>query len=283
MMFSNENFSDVYKDYSRDRFLVYKRSGEYNCSPKSIITYSAHHNSEEFRELITSKKYKNIINNTTSANLLSDLEIEKNKLFDNYGYAFMGYPYDLKETELKNIESGKAFLRVNHKDNVIYTVNKVKDWYIFKLFLPNRAEFWDGKKSETVLKADLMASWCVKRLPDIAKFDTIIPGVTKMSDVINIDPSFRYFEEKGIRYSTHTFADKDGHRISIEYKKDGRGVYRVSNIVKVKEGWNLLPYLLPIDRKLIDPNYDESSDESEEKTMLSECSSDNESGSCVIS
>ena len=194
----------------------------------------------------------------------------------------MGYPYDLKETELQNIKSRKAFLRVNYENNVVYTVNKVKDWYIFKLFFPSRTEFWDGEKSETVLKANLMAVWCVKRLPDTEKFNTIIPGITTMSDVINIDPSFRYFEENGIRYSTHTFADKDGSRISIEYKKDSRGVYRVSNIAKVKEGWNLLPYLLPIDRKLIDPDCDESSADSEEKTVVSESSSDNEPGACTI-
>ena len=282
MMFLNENFSDVYKNYLRDKFLVYKHPGKYNCSPESIITYNAHHNSEVFKELIKSKNYKDIINNNTPANLLSDLEIDKNKLFDDYSYSFMGYPYDLKETELQNIKSRKAFLRVNYENNVVYTVNKVKDWYVFKLFFPSRTEFWDGEKSETVLKANLMAVWCVKRLPDTEKFNTIIPGITTMSDVINIDPSFRYFEENGIRYSTHTFADKDGSRISIEYKKDGRGVYRVSNIAKVKEGWNLLPYLLPIDRKLIDPNYDESSTDSEEKAVVSKSNSGNESSICTI-
>lgn len=69
---------------------------------------------------------------------------------------------------------------------------------------------------------------------------------------------------------------------SIEYEKDSNGIFRVKKIYWTAEGYNPLPYLLPIDRKLIDPNYDESSTDSEEKTVVSKSNSGNESSICTI-
>lgn len=255
MICSGDHLKDVYKSCLRDEFLVYTKPGKYNCVPDFVIPYFGSRFDALFKKLMASENYKRIINNTFSANLLPSLEIEQSKLCDHESYAFMGTPYNLEETELENIEFGRTLLRINQKMNVVYTVSKADDWYIFKLFFPSESAYWDGHTEETKLTLNLVSVWCVKQLPDIRKFDLVVPGLTTMNDVMDIDPSFRYFEKNEIRYSTHSFADKDGTRISIEYRKDARGIYRVSNIVRVKEGYNLLPYLLPIDRQLVDPNY----------------------------
>ena len=283
MFYSNENIKE---DYLREKFDIYNNDNcmrNYTLGPSGSIVPIIEMldlANKAYKELLSSNDFKKLVSNTKPANTLIDSEISKSKLYDDSKYGNMGMPCKLEETELENIKSGKTLLRVNEKNHkMIYTVSKSGDWYIFKNFSPTKGSFGHERN---VVKLLLRSIWCVKRLSDAKQFNTIVPGVTTMSDVINIDPSFRYFEEKGIRYSTHTFADKGGARISIEYKKDSRGVYRVSNIIKVKEGWNLLPYLLPIDRKLIDPNYDEASVESEEKTMLSESDSNEKSGSCTI-
>ena len=41
----------------------------------------------------------------------------------------------------------------------------------------------------------------------------------------------------------------------VEYYKNYKGIYRVKDVTSGIEGLNLLPCLLPIDRKLIDPSY----------------------------
>ena len=254
MFYSNNNINIDYKDCVRESFLVYKSEGDSNYFSEPSIICDKKYKSKRFKEILSSKNYKKIINNKTLASSLSNLELEKNNLCDNYeSYAFMGYPYSLEETELKNIQSGKTLLRANKKNNVFYTVSKSGDWYIFKNFFAIKGNF-GAKRNFTRLS--LMSIWCVrKQVPDLKKFDNIILGLTTMNDIMSIDPSFRFFRGNEVCYSTHTFADENCSRISIEYKQDSRGIYRVSNVVKVREGYNLLPYLLPIDRKLIDPNY----------------------------
>lgn len=63
------------------------------------------------------------------------------------------------------------------------------------------------------------------------------------------------------------FSDEKGHVITIKYYKNIQGIYKVENVTMATEGYNLLPYLLPIDRKLIDPNYNfEPEEESNPQT-----------------
>lgn len=254
MFYSNSNVDIDYKDCLRESFLVYKREGNYNYFSEPDIIYGKKYKSKRFKEILSSKNYRNIIDNKTPANLLIDSKLEKNELCDNYeSYVCLGYPYGLEETELENIRSGKTLLRANGKNNVFYTVSKSDEWYVFKNFFAVKGNF-GAKKNFTRL--NLMSVWCVrKHLPDIEKFNSIILGLTTMSDIMSIDPSFRFFRGNEVCYSTHTFADENDSRITIEYKQDSSGIYRVSNVVKVREGYNLLPYLLPIDRQIIDPNY----------------------------
>lgn len=261
-MCSSEHFSDVYKDYSRDKFYIYGNDRHfcgYNLLESGILKPIIEMLNPIYPEFLSSNYYNSLIDNSSSTALLENSEVSKNNLYDDYHYAFMGMPYTLEETELENIRLGKTLLRVNDKNHqIIYTVSKSGDWYVFKNFSLVKGNFGHEKNCTKLL---LRSVWCVKQLPDIKKFDMVIPNVTKMDDVINIDPSFRYFEENGVLYSTHTFADEKSTRISIEYKKDSMGIYRVSNVVRVQEGYNLLPYLLPIDRQLIDPNYVPPTDE----------------------
>lgn len=253
MFYSSENLN---KDYLREKFYIYKDNGHfhgYNLSESGILKPIIEMLNPIYPEFLSSSYFNSLINNNSSAALLENSKVSKNNLYDDYHYAFMGMPYTLEETELENIRLSKTLLRVNDKNHqIIYTVSKSGDWYIFKNFSLVKGNFGHEKNCTKLL---LRSVWCVKQLPDIAKFNTIMPGVTTMDNVISIDPSFRYFEENGVRYSTHTFADEKGTRISIEYKKDSMGIYRVLNVVRVQEGYNLLPYLLPIDRKLIGPDY----------------------------
>lgn len=268
-MFYSSNSIDIeYRDCFRESFLVYLTNGNYYyplVGPKIVDDEDGE--KVKFQEIMSCESYSKLVDNYTLASLLLNSKIEKNKLCDNCeDFVVLGYPYTLEDTEFQNIRSGKTLLRVNSDSNVIYTVSRSDDWYIFKNFFPVKGNL--GNK-ENRTKLSLISVWCVKdQLPDIKDFNNIIKGITTISDIKNIDPSFRYLKRNDLCYSTHTFADKKGSRITIEYKKDNMGIYRVSDVIRVTEESNVLPYLLPIDRKLIDKNYKETTD----KIKKSKCS-----------
>lgn len=260
MFYSGESVDIDYKDCLRENFSIYLSDGNYSNALFSPKIIDKDGKGVKFEEIMSCESYSRFVNNYTLASLLLNSKIEKNKLCDNCeDFVVMWYPYSLEDTEFENIRSGKTLLRVNRDYNVIYTVSRSDDWYIFKNFLPVKGNL--GNK-ENRTKLSLVSVWCIRdQVPDIKNFDCIIKGITTISDIKNIDPSFRYLKRNGLCYSTHTFADKKGSRITIEYKKDSMGIYRVSNVMRVTEESNLLPYLLPIDRKLIDTNYKETPDE----------------------
>lgn len=223
-----------------------------------------------FKRFLRTRRYTDAVNNIDSALGLSSINIDITQLIDRWDWALHSFPPSLEDQEQMYISNNEAFLRVNTKDKVVYTVKRSGDWYIFKSFIPG---IWSTcehaeknrkvENSEAKLLLKECSQWCVKQLPNLDLFSNIHPNITTMEEVIQMDPSFRYCEQDGIRYSTHTFADTKGTRISIRYKKDEDGIFRVINFTRVWEGFNVLPYLLPIDRQLIDPNYTPSEEPEE--------------------
>lgn len=278
-MFSNVNRQPPVNTYLRERFVGYYLDSEYNytykestlmCRPdKPLVLVSP---PGEIERLLQTQRYADAINNTDSAAGLNSVNIDSMKLVDSWDQALESFSPSLEEQELTHMFNNEAFLRVNTKDKIVYTVKRSGDWYIFKSFIPGmwttREHIGESQvrvvKNNTLLKE--CSQWCVKQLPSLDLFNNIRPYVTTMEEVIQMDPSFRYYEEDEIRYSTHTFADPKGTCISIRYKKDKDGVFRIVNFNKAWEGFNVLPYLLPVDRQLIDPGYTppEETEESEE-------------------
>ena len=93
-------------------------------------------------------------------------------------------------------------------------------------------------------------------------FDNIIPSVSTFDDVQNIDPNVILFNKGSgqTALTHHAFNDRNGTMIFIDYVKHPDGTFYVSSIQRYENGQNLLPYLLPIDQQLIDPNYEPPSD-----------------------
>lgn len=263
MFYSSDSIDIDLKDCFRKNFSVYLSEAHYYdplIGPKIIGDEDG--KKVKFEEIMSCESYRQRVNNYTLASLLLNSKIEKNELCDNSGdFDVLWYPYSLEDTEFENIKSGKTLLRVNSEEKIIYTVSRSDDWYIFKSFFPVKGNL--GNKEDRT-KLSLTSVWCVKEVPNLKDFNNIIKGITTISDIKNIDPSFRYLKRNDLYYSTHTFADKKGSRITIEYKKDSMGICRVSDVIRVTDGRNILPYLLPIDRKLIDPNYKETPDEVKE-------------------
>lgn len=236
----------------------------YNAGPYfGILTTAiemANPRDEVYEQFKSLRNYKKYINNVTPAESLESLDPSKIKDFDNYTNRI--FPIEINiidKTEVENIKSGKTILRVNDKNQVIYTVSKVGDRFVFKNF--SLIEGWPGPGYS--LKLFLQSIWYVKQLPNIKDFKNIEPYVSRVDDVIKIDPNFRCCEKDGNLYSTHFFAEEKGAVITIKYYRNCQGIYKVEKITEAMEGFNLFPWLLPIDRKLIDPNYVPEPEESE--------------------
>lgn len=256
MFYSNYNVSSSYKECLVNDIQIYsENNGVYNsCMEFGILKTAiemSNPRDEVYEKFKSLRNYKKYINNETSARNLKTLDPSEVKGFDNYANRI----YDKKisiidETEKENIKSGKTLLRLNDKNQVIYTVSKVGDRFAFKNFSLIEGNLGPGYS----VKLFLNSIWYVKQLPDIKNFDNILPLVSSIDDVINADPNFRCCEKNGILYSTHFFADEKGHTITIEYFKNSKGIYKVKNITRAAEGFNLLPCLLPIDKELLSSN-----------------------------
>ncbi len=195
--------------------------------------------SATLKSFMLSDKYKPFINNIADASHLLDSPCNPQDLVDEL--YFNSYtPPEIED--LKDVKSGKALLRVNVSARVVYTVHKFRDWFIFKVF-------WASDSPIEVAK------WCVKKLPNLSGFKDIKPGVTTFNEVVKMDASCRFVEEGDTLRSKHVFADEHGSIAHIEYKKNDAGKFLVDKVYWESNGRNLLPYLLPIDRQLIDPSY----------------------------
>lgn len=258
MFYLNYSANNSYQDYLVSDIQIYDQEARnYHSRTEFGVVRSAVEVSnprdevyETFRSL---RKYKKYIDNKTPAESLESLNPNEIKHFDNYANFICCKKLEMMDKiETNNIKTGRTLFRVNDKNQVVYTVSKVGDWFVFKNF--SLAEgYYHGPGYG--LRLYLNSVWYVKQLPDIEKFKNILPYDSTIDDVIKIDPNFRCYQKDGVLYSTHFFADKRGHAITIKYYKNIQGIYKVENITTATEGYNLLPYLLPIDRKLIDPNY----------------------------
>lgn len=218
------------------------------------------------KKFSSSHKYKNMINNCTSAATLSYSDIRKNGFWsgDNVGdylrydhTSYTCFDFTLEHImETSSIESGEALLRVNKEKNVIYTVRKTQGTcgnpeYVFRAFTLSIR----GGNSQNI-QAILQSHCCIEQLPDILFLkNNIHLGITSLDDIKNNIPDTKvsFNEDKG--FSTYACADKYGSIVRIRYAKDKYGVFRVENVDWTCSGYNVLPYLLPIDRQLIDPDY----------------------------
>lgn len=221
------------------------------------------------KEIRTSPMYRGMINNTDSAAGLPDYHIAKGSLFNDGSYGFRGDTICFDDTDvadMSDVQHRRAFLRVNTKTGVVYTIRKTSiatqdgrmDYYMFRLFRPSGG------------RLHLTSNWCASQIPDLALFDGIMPYVSTFRDVQRIDPSVILFDKgdgRGI-VSHHAFCDKNGTMIYIDYERRANGELYVSGIQKYENGHNLLPYLLPIDRQLIDPNYAQHTDEKTGCTIM---------------
>lgn len=264
MFCSHCNLNDGYKNNLVNDIEIYSsKDGIYHCQTyfgilQSVIEVSNPRDDvyEKFKSL---KNYKKYIDNETPAENLAGLDPSEIKDFDNYSNLICDEKLRMmNRKEMEEIKSGRTLLRVNDENQVIYTVSKVGDRFIFRNF--SLADDYPG--SGYSLRLFLNSAWYVKQLPHIKDFKKVIPYCTTVDDIMKIDPSFRCCLKNGVLYSTHYFASKINNAITIKYYKNFQGIYKVESVTGCTEGYNLLPYLLPIDRKLIDPNY--NSDDKEE-------------------
>lgn len=258
MFYLNYSVNNSYENYLVSNIQVYDQEARnYHSRTEFGIVRSAievsNPRDEVYETFKSLRNYKKYIDNKTPAESLENLNPSDIKHFDNYANFICIKKLEMMDkTETNNIKTGKTLLRVNDKNQVVYTVSKVGDRFVFKNFTLAEGYYFGPGYS---LRLYLNSAWYVKQLPDIKKFKNIRPFDSTIGDVIKIDPNFRCCRKNGTLYSTHFFADEMGHVITIKYYKNIQGIYKVENVTMATEGYNLLPYLLPIDRKLIDPSY----------------------------
>lgn len=246
-----------------------------------------HQSCKLYDEFLKSDIYSKFVNNVSYANTLKNSNIEnvngglpENELCRYWEWIpYLSAGYVAPEIEdMQDIKLGRAFLRVNKDKKVIYVVKKINDWYIFKPYVVA------GTLSDLRLRP--LSQYWIKKIPNKMYFKALLAGKPCSDIITSYDINSGLYSDEfdsGKLHSKHAFADKYGTIADITYLKGDDGKLHVDKVDWIANGLNPLPYLLPIDRKLIGPNYNESFDESEEKTVVSESSSDNESGSCVIS
>ena len=249
-------------------------------------------NKFRIKNFLENPEIKKMVDNQHSAKDIEYTDVTKNGFysfnneesylrFDHSSY--VPFDFDLNQIDLSAIKSKKCLLRVNAKKNVVYTVRKTRakngvPEYIFRTFL---LVMYNDDPND--IKAILQSHCCIKELPNISFFKhEIKTGLTSLDEVKEKISDTEVKVDGNKAYSKYAYSDKYGSVASIEYEKDSNGIFRVKKIYWTAEGYNPLPYLLPIDRKLIDPNYDESSTDSEEKAVVSKSNSGNESSICTI-
>lgn len=286
---SMENFTF---DYPREVSSYSKIKDFVNFKKNEMNPTMCYLNKFRIKNFLENPEIIKMIDNQNSAKNLEYTDVTKNGFysfenkedylrFDHNSY--VPFDFDLNQIDLPDIKNKKCLLRVNTEKNVVYTVRKTRakngvPEYIFRTFL---LVMYNGDPND--IKAVLQSHCCIKELPNISFFKhEIKTGLTSLDEVKEkiLDTEVKIDGDKA--YSKYACADKYGSVASIEYEKDSNGIFRVKNINWTAEGYNPLPYLLPIDRKLIDPNYDESSADIETKATVNKNSRDNKSSSCTI-
>lgn len=221
------------------------------------------------KEILKNPIYSAMVNNTDSAASLPDFQIARGSLFNDESYGFMSMSIffdDAYITDMSDVQNRRAFLRVNTKTGVVYTVRRTEvttpsrpmNYYMFRAFRPQGGRLY------------LLSNWCVSQIPDLSSFDRIIPHIWTFRDVQQIDPGAILFNKSNVPglVSHHAFCDKNGTKIYIDYVRRPDGEYYVSDVQRYEDGHSLLPYLLPIDRQLIDPSYVPTDDEKPSCTIM---------------
>ena len=232
--------------------------GRSNFNPRTAMGTIC--NIRNAKEVLKLPLYRQNINNTDLATNLPDSHIAKGSLFNDNSYGFRGDALGIDDTDINDVQNHRAFLRVNEKTGVVYTVRRSEvltsrgcvNYYMFRLF----------QLDVSSKRLILLSSWCVSQIPALRLFDNIIPSVSTFDDVQNIDPNVILFNKGSgqTALTHHAFNDRNGTMIFIDYVKHQNGTFYVSSIQRYENGQNLLPYLLPIDQQLIDPNYEPPSD-----------------------
>lgn len=201
-------------------------------------------------DLLALPSFRALINNRSLALELPDTPLDTSKYYNMCDpmTAFRSY-WPIGTEEIPDVVAGTSFLRVNKAQNIIYTVSKSGNEYIFTVF----GMHYDDTVKD--MRTCLSGRWKVKKIPDIRFFKSIRPNITTADDVRANDTNFSLNETGGEYISHHVFADELGSIAWVHYKKHDDGRIYVDRVEWESSGWNVLPYLLPIDRQLVDPNY----------------------------
>lgn len=210
-------------------------------------------------------KQRDLLDNKFPASKLNYSDIGKDGFYstdNNHNYlrydhnSYIPFDFALEDVELSDIRSQRCLLRVNKEKNVVYTVRKThgvcgKPEYVFRSFL---LVMNNGNPKD--IRAILQSHCCVEEVPDISFFrNDIKVGISTLDDVIQRIPDTKFSSNEDKGYSFYACADKYSTTIYVSYSKKSDGKFYVDEIRWESEGYNILPYLLPIDRQLIDPNY----------------------------
>lgn len=222
----------------------------------SGMSYMCLSNEQYIPRLLAIPRYRALINNKKLASSLPDVTIDRSKFYNmcDPTTAFRSL-LPVGTEEIPDVVAGQSLLRVNEKRNVVYTVSKAGSEYVFTAFHIN----YDEQLHD--IRTCLLSRWKVNKIPDISFFKNIRPNVTTVDEVRANDTNFSLYEDEGIYVSHHVFSDELGSVAWVKYKKHEDGKIYVDKIEWESSGYNILPYLLPIDRQLIDPSYVPPADE----------------------
>lgn len=162
--------------------------------------------------------------------------------------------FDISRFDLPDIRDNEVLLRVNKNQNVIYTVRKTYGKfgpeYIFRSYMI------EMQGNNSIASLALFSQCSIEKLPNMLFLrENIKTGVTTLDEVKERIPDTKFNLRGDEGSSAYACADKYGTIVYVHYKKDTSGIFRVENVRWTCSGYNVLPYLLPIDRQLIDPNY----------------------------
>lgn len=104
--------------------------------------------------------------------------------------------------------------------------------------------------------AALQSHCCIEELPDVdfLKNDVKI-GITTINEVKEKIPDTKLNLIGNKAISMYACADTYGSVVILEYEKNEDEIFCVKDVFWTADGYNPLPYLLPIDRQLIDSDY----------------------------
>lgn len=216
----------------------------------SGMSYMRLSNERYIPKLLAIPRYRTLINNKRLASSLPDVAIDRSKFYNmcDPTTAFRSL-LPVGTEEIPDVVAGRSLLRVNEKMNVVYTVSKAGSEYVFTAFNIN----YDEQLND--IRTCLLSRWKVNKVPDISFFKNIRSNVTTVDEIRANDTNFSLYEGEGTYVSHHVFSDELGSVVWLTYKRHGDGKLYVDTIEWESSGYNILPYLLPIDRQLIDLNY----------------------------